>query len=103
MCDLSGMRFKNIPLIDYMCSKNEYSAIAVTPDCKRWGVATRRTTQEKANVDAIDWCDGKGLGIVGNYQGCRVHYKGSYCGMYFITITYLFLVFITSNHIDSLQ
>ena len=80
------MRFKNIPLIDYMCSKNEYSAIAVTPNCKRWGIATKRTTQEKANADAIDWCDGRGLGIVGNHQGCSVHYEGSYCRMYFIII-----------------
>ena len=92
MCDLTGMRFNNMPLIDYMCSKNEYSAIAVTPDCKRWGVATSRKTQEKANADAIDWCDGKGLGTVGNYRGCRVQYKGSDCGIYLIAIILLFLI-----------
>ena len=93
MCDLSGMRFKNMSLIDYMCCKNEYSAIAVTPDCKRWGVATERKTQEKANADAIDQCDGRGLGIVGNYQGCKVHYKESNCGMYFTTIIYWLIKF----------
>ena len=100
VCDLSRMRFNNMPLIDYICSKSEYSAIAVTPNCKRWGIATKRTTQEKANADAIDWCDGRGLGIVGNNKGCSVHYKGSYCGMYFITMIYVLLIFLTSNQIS---
>jgi len=73
-CSLQGLTFGGQTMTDYICSRSEFSAIAFTNNCATWGLATRRSTQQQANADAIDWCDGGGLGVDGGRHGCTVHH-----------------------------
>eukprot|EP00493_Phyllostaurus_siculus_P020899 UN21224 len=79
-CSLEGVDFRGQDLTSYICGRKDFSAIAFSEDCHRWGVATERDSQQEADEDAIDWCNGGGLDRDGDIP-CEVQYtRDDVCG-----------------------
>jgi hypothetical protein len=80
-CSLAGMKiFSTQDLETYFCTaEGEHKAIAFSSDCGVFGASVDADTQQEADAQAIDWCNGNGVGYAGETSGCQVQFRSSHC------------------------